>query len=177
MTTLAQLRKAATALPETDEGTHFGMVAFSVNGKGFVSVTKDGWVQFRLPAPEVDSLLRAFSSAERLERTGDVIGARVPLADIDGKSLNAWVRASWAHRAPKRLSAAQQAAESAQPGAGDLPAAIGRPATRALHAAGLTTLDAIAARSEAEIAALHGVGPKAIRILNDALARAGKARH
>ncbi len=39
MTTLAQLRKAALALPETEEGTHFGMVAFSVRGKGFASVT------------------------------------------------------------------------------------------------------------------------------------------
>ena len=27
MTTLAQLRKAAPALPEVEEGTHFGMVA------------------------------------------------------------------------------------------------------------------------------------------------------
>jgi hypothetical protein len=32
MTTVAQLRKSALALPETEEGTHFGMVAFSENG-------------------------------------------------------------------------------------------------------------------------------------------------
>ena len=41
MTTLSQLRKAALALPEVEEGSHFGMVAFSVRGRGFVSVSKE----------------------------------------------------------------------------------------------------------------------------------------
>lgn len=55
---------------------------------------------------------------------------------------------------------------------GDLPA-IGRPANSALLEQGVTTLDAVAARSEAELLALHGVGPKAIRILREALAERG----
>ncbi|OEO31420.1 hypothetical protein VW23_016045 [Devosia insulae DS-56] len=42
---------------------------------------------------------------------------------------------------------------------------IGRPATQALELAGITTLGQVARRHERELLALHGVGPKAIRIL------------
>jgi hypothetical protein len=47
---------------------------------------------------------------------------------------------------------------------------IGAPATRALTAAGLTTLEAVAAVPEHELAAMHGVGPVALAKLRDALA-------
>ncbi|MBL1079686.1 hypothetical protein JK358_35310 [Nocardia sp. 2] len=56
---------------------------------------------------------------------------------------------------------------------GDLPKAIGNPATRALVSQGITTLAQVAALSEAELHALHGVGPKAIRILAEAIAADG----
>lgn len=51
---------------------------------------------------------------------------------------------------------------------GDLPA-IGRPATSALLAAGITRLEQVAQIGDAELLALHGVGPKAVRILRRAL--------
>ena len=54
----------------------------------------------------------------------------------------------------------------------DLPP-IGAPATRALAAAGLTRLSQVAEHSEAELAALHGVGPRAIGLLREALAQRG----
>ncbi|MFN8040357.1 MAG: hypothetical protein U0Q07_14185 [Acidimicrobiales bacterium] len=54
----------------------------------------------------------------------------------------------------------------------DLPK-IGAPATRALAAIGITHLEQVAGHSEAELLALHGVGPRAVRILGDALAEAG----
>lgn len=57
-----------------------------------------------------------------------------------------------------------------QPPTGDLPRSIGRPATRALGAAGITTLAGVAEHSAREIGALHGVGPKAVRLLGEALA-------
>lgn len=61
-----------------------------------------------------------------------------------------------------------------EPGAdGDVPANIGRPALRALGQAGVTSLDAVASRPAKELLALHGVGPKAIRILREALAARG----
>lgn len=57
---------------------------------------------------------------------------------------------------------------------GDLPA-IGRPANSALLAQGVTTLDQVAGLSEADLRALHGVGPKAVRLLREALVGRGLA--
>jgi len=51
----------------------------------------------------------------------------------------------------------------------NFPAGVAKPALRALHAAGLTTLDYLTRVSEAELAALHGMGPKAIGLLRAAL--------
>ena len=55
---------------------------------------------------------------------------------------------------------------------GDLPA-IGRPATNALVQAGITTLAQVAEHPSSELLALHGVGPKTIRLLDTALAERG----
>ncbi|GAA2431690.1 hypothetical protein GCM10010191_51910 [Actinomadura vinacea] len=174
MTALSQLRKAALALPEVEEGTHFGMVAFSVRGKGFASVAKDGQVRLRLPDAEVEAAESAHPSGERIVRKGTLIGFGVPLADINGKDLNALVRAAWFCRAPKRLAAELAAADAGtRPADCDLPAAIGRPATNALLGAGITTLAQVAARTEGELLALHGVGPKAVHILAESLAQKG----
>jgi Helix-hairpin-helix domain len=52
---------------------------------------------------------------------------------------------------------------------GDLPA-IGRPANRALLAAGISTLEQVAALSRDQLLAMHGVGPRAVAILESALA-------
>jgi hypothetical protein len=54
--------------------------------------------------------------------------------------------------------------------------AIGAPATRALTAAGLTTLEAVAAVPERELAALHGVGPIALAKLRAAMTGKGLDR-
>ncbi len=45
--------------------------------------------------------------------------------------------------------------------------AIGAPARRALSNAGLTTWDAVDAAPDADLLALHGFGPRALRILRD----------
>ena len=55
----------------------------------------------------------------------------------------------------------------------DLPPGIGKPALRALAAAGISTLDDVAKWQESELAALHGVGPKALGILKAALGAQG----
>ena len=49
--------------------------------------------------------------------------------------------------------------------------AVGAAAARALAAAGLTTLEAVAAIPERELAALHGVGPVALATLREAVTR------
>lgn len=175
MTTRAQLRKAALAQPEVEEGTHFGMPAFLVGGKGFASMTKDGHVQLSLPEADVEAALAMCPFGEPVRRGGTQIGFEAPLADVNGKDLNDLLCRAWAHRAPKRLVKAAAATESAADQAvGDLPA-IGRTATRALAGAGITTLDQVAAHTRAELLALHGVGPRAIRILAEELVRKGQS--
>jgi len=57
----------------------------------------------------------------------------------------------------------------------DLPRDIGRPALRALIAAGYTRLVHLAGANEADLLALHGVGPRAIGRLRQALAAEGLA--
>lgn len=57
----------------------------------------------------------------------------------------------------------------------DLPRGIGAPARRALLAAGYERVDQLTQISEAEIKQLHGVGPKAIGLLRQALAARGLA--
>lgn len=55
-------------------------------------------------------------------------------------------------------------------GEGDIPANLGAPASRALAGAGYTTLIQVASATERELLSLHGMGPKAIRLLRAALA-------
>jgi hypothetical protein len=55
----------------------------------------------------------------------------------------------------------------------DLPPSIGRPALAALRSAGIDRLAEVAGRREEELLALHGVGPKAVRLLRQALAERG----
>lgn len=50
-----------------------------------------------------------------------------------------------------------------------LPAEIGQPAHRALASIGITTLDGCRDRTDKELLALHGFGPKALRIIRGAL--------
>jgi hypothetical protein len=51
---------------------------------------------------------------------------------------------------------------------------ISQPALRALHAAGYTRLSQLADVSDEELLTLHGMGPKALRILREALAQRGE---
>jgi predicted Fe-Mo cluster-binding NifX family protein len=50
-----------------------------------------------------------------------------------------------------------------------IPAGIGKPALRALAAAGIKSLEDVARANEDDLLALHGVGPRAIRVLKAAL--------
>jgi len=169
MTTLARLRKGALALPEVAEGTHFGMVAFYVSGKSVASLTKDGErVQFPLPADQLETIVADHPKAERVIQKGAPIGVSLPLAELDVRVLDRLLRQAWETRAPKRLVATHRADAPARRSS-DLPT-IGRPATEALALRGITTLDQVAEHTEEELLSLHGVGPKAIRILGEALA-------
>jgi hypothetical protein len=56
----------------------------------------------------------------------------------------------------------------------DLPK-IGQPAVRALEAVGVRRLEQLTGFSESELRQLHGMGPKALGILRQALAERGLA--
>lgn len=55
------------------------------------------------------------------------------------------------------------------------PKGVAKPAQRALASAGFTTVDQLVNAREADLAALHGMGPKALSILRDTLKRSGKS--
>ena len=57
----------------------------------------------------------------------------------------------------------------------DLPRAIGAPARRALAGAGITRLEQLTGWTETELLRLHGMGPKAVSALREALAARGLA--
>lgn len=52
---------------------------------------------------------------------------------------------------------------------------VGRPAQRALEAAGYTRLEDLTHVSEKHLLALHGFGPKGVRMLNAELVKRGLA--
>ncbi|MCH7230307.1 hypothetical protein L0U85_05470 [Glycomyces sp. L485] len=107
-----------------------------------------------------------------LPETEEAAHAAMPAFSVRGKGFASLPEDGWVQLRlpPERVVAAVDQAEATEPGEGDLPAGIGRPATRALRGAGLATLDLVAAKSEAELLELHSVGPKTVRILKQALA-------
>ncbi len=56
---------------------------------------------------------------------------------------------------------------------GDLPDAIGKTAARELSLNGICSLEQVARHTQQSLLAIHGVGPKAIAILGEALAAKG----
>jgi hypothetical protein len=174
MVQAGRVRKGALALPEVEEGTDFGMVAFAVRGKNFVSLTKDQQqVRIHLPSAVVEATVAEHPEAEPLVRMGTTIGVSLPLDGLDVRLLDRLLRQGWEAAAPKRLVTERGPATAAARTIG-LPA-IGRPAASALGLAGITTLDEVAEHTEAELLELHGVGPTAVRILREALTASGRA--
>jgi predicted flap endonuclease-1-like 5' DNA nuclease len=55
----------------------------------------------------------------------------------------------------------------------DFPKGVGAPARRALVGAGYTKVTQLAGVPRAELESLHGMGPKALRILQEALENQG----
>lgn len=58
---------------------------------------------------------------------------------------------------------------------GDIPQGLSQPALRAMALAGIDSLRRLATFTKVDFAALHGVGPKAVNLLRDALAEKGLA--
>jgi hypothetical protein len=62
--------------------------------------------------------------------------------------------------------------QNSEPGS-DLPPGLSQPALRALAGAGYTRLEQLTKVREADLLKLHGMGPKGVRILREALSARG----
>lgn len=170
MTTLAHVRTAVKRLDEVERRDGAGET-YAVDGQDFLTVTADrAAVELRLPVGDAEKVTVDIPGATLLAQEGQTVGVVVPLDAMNGMQANAVIGRAWAYRAPDRLTQVSVAAASVD---SDLPRSIGRPATSALHGAGIATLAEVAARTPAEIGALHGVGPRAVRLLGEALEAAG----
>lgn len=65
--------------------------------------------------------------------------------------------------------------EATHPNRAAFPPGVSGPALRALHGAGVRSVADLARWTEADLAALHGMGPKALGALRDALAASGRS--
>ena len=157
MIDVADLRRWALALPETTEKSHGHLIGFHVADVGFARVDQRRGV----------ALLQVDPS-QAGPATGSRTGVEVDLAVADAGLTEQLVAEAWRFRAPAAVADAHPYV-GAPPG-GALPKAIGGPATGALQAAGLTTFDAVRAADLDAVLRLHGVGPKAVRILRELLA-------
>jgi DNA-directed RNA polymerase alpha subunit len=61
--------------------------------------------------------------------------------------------------------------DKTHPNAAAFPGGMSGPSLRALATAGVKSIDALASWTESELAALHGMGPKAIELLKTELRR------
>lgn len=69
---------------------------------------------------------------------------------------------------------ASKQTEATHPNRAVFPAGVGGPALRALQVAGVRSMADLEGHTEAELLAVHGMGPKAVGILRDALAASGR---
>jgi hypothetical protein len=67
-----------------------------------------------------------------------------------------------------------QPTERTHPNRAAFPSGLGGPALRALHVAGVRSMDDVARWAEADLLALHGMGPKGTRVLGEALRASGR---
>lgn len=168
MTTPRHVRTAAARLAGSVEERTGAVSSFRVQGAEYARL-EAGEVSFWIGARELERRRGDVPAARDASSPEVVAGMVVALAEVNGMQANALLTVAHAHIAPP-----VPLPEPLEDG-GDLPSNIGRPATRALHGAGLFTLAAAAAHGRSAIAELHGVGPKAVRLLEEAFEDAGLA--
>jgi hypothetical protein len=75
----------------------------------------------------------------------------------------------------KRPSLREDAKAMTEPQRAEFPKGIGEPARQALAIRQLTSLAHLTSVTESELLGMHGIGPKAVRILRDAMSLRGLA--
>lgn len=116
-TAVDDVHRAAIALPEVSQGTHFGLRAYKVRDKNFVTIQQgDTHAILHVDRDTADdAATRAPASHETVTRNDGriFVGLRVDLTATAPSVVAELVRLAWRHRAPKRLVAAN---ETNQPG-------------------------------------------------------------
>jgi hypothetical protein len=103
------VRRIALALPEVEEGTSYGEIAFRVRGKSFAhgSPSAQGELVLRVDPDERPLLVEArpdvFHVTPHYEDYGGLVLVRVDAIEVD--ELRDRLVESWLLRAPKRLAA------------------------------------------------------------------------
>ena len=161
--TATQFRRIALGFAGAVESAHMRHPDFRVGGKIFATLgypTKAHGA-IMLTAREQARLIRmdpaAYAAAAGKWGAG---GATVvTLKAADAKTVAAAMKNAWQQRAPKRPP------ERTHPNSAAFPDGLSGPALRALANAGIRSMKDLAKWSEKDLAALHGMGPKAIRML------------
>jgi len=171
MTTVAHVRTAVKRLAEVARVEGADRETWAVGGRELLVIDASRTaVELNLPHEDAEKVLVDIPGSTLRRHGSRTTGVVIPLAVMNGMQANAVIGRAWAHCAPERLTQVSAVAASTD---GDLPRSIGRPATSALHGAGIATLAELSTRTPAEVAALHGVGPRAVRLLGEALEAAG----
>lgn len=170
--------RIAGSLPGTELGTSWGdRPTWKVGGKGFLLYRAphhtaidpatgepfEDLLVVHMPDAESKTALvqgdGPFFDIEHFRRHNGVLVQLSRLGEISRDELTEIITEAWAFRAPPAV-VREHFGEEPDPLEG-LPA----PARRALRAAGLTTRAGLDAASDAELLALHGVGPTALRLV------------
>ena len=110
MTSVADIRRAALALPAVSEGTHFGLLSFKVRDKTFVTIQQGATHAIvHVDHATADAVAaRSDGRHEVVSRNGGktFVGLRIDLAAATPDELADLVHLGWRNRAPKRLIAA-----------------------------------------------------------------------
>ena len=105
--TAAGFRRAALALPEAEEGSHFGNADFRVGGKIFATLAleKEGFgVLLLTPEQQAGMVADALESFSAVPGGWGRQGAtRVRLAKVPADILADALRTAWRRKGPKRL--------------------------------------------------------------------------
>jgi hypothetical protein len=114
-TTAVDIRRAALALPDVTEGTHFGLQSYKVRDKTFVTIQKgETHAILHVDRETAESAaMRRPASQEAVSRNDGKIfvGLRVDLAATAPAAVAELVRLAWRNRAPERLAASLDADE------------------------------------------------------------------
>lgn len=107
MATLADIRKAALALPGAREVEWYGQPGFNVGKKTFVCAwgKEQRWI-FKLPKPQQEMLFEVRPEVFAPFRSGAMLWSYVEIAALTRAEAATYVTAAWTEVVPKKVSRA-----------------------------------------------------------------------